>query len=100
MAKILGYRIRENEVFEIERQEVKINKVELHVAQRAIGPRTRGNFVAIYGIEIPQVSYVFNVDLRKFESLDAFLDTVVGKDCVIEKTQVGRNERIAYIELK
>ena len=103
MAKILGYRIRENQAFPDPKNEnniITVDCVELYVSQRAIGDRAKGEFCAVYKIDRLQTGYVFNVDIRKFDSLDSFLDSVVGKDCFIEKTLVGKSERVCSIVLK
>lgn len=102
MAKIIGYRIRENQSFPDPKDEnkiIKVDNVELHVVQRSVGDRAKGQFVAVYKIDRLQVGYVFNVEIKP-GGLDAFLDSVLNKECFIEKTQVGKSEKVAYIELK
>lgn len=97
MAKIVGYRVRQNEKFEIDGVETVLNQVELHVTQRSVGPRTAGVFAAVYKIQLNEFGYIFNIDMSKIQTYEEYLDTILNKECFIEKTLVGSKEKVCSI---
>lgn len=100
MAKIVGYRIRDNYTVKINNEVSTFNDVTLHVEQRAVtvsGCPGAGKFVATYAVPLDQVSNVFQTNVKRGE-LVSFLDSILNKDCFLEKTLVGQNERLAGIE--
>lgn len=99
MAKIVGFRVRD-EKFEIEEKVIDVHHVEMHVLSRAVGDGTGGELVAIYKVDLNDVPYVFNTEngeIEKAGGLEAFLKTKLNRQCVVEKTLVGRKEQIAGI---
>ena len=99
MAKIVGYQIRENYTFEVDGKKSTLDDVTIHVEQRAVntpGTVGAGRFVATYRVELKEFPSVVNQELKKTE-IRGFLEECLGKECFLEKTLVGKSERLAGI---
>lgn len=100
MAKIVGYSIRENYTFEKDGKVTTLDDLTIHVEQKSVNTRgtiTGGKFVAAYSMPIDEVSNIFQTNVKRSE-LKSFCEGILNKDCFIEKTLVGKNERLAGIE--
>ncbi len=100
MAKIVGYQIRDNYSFPGQDGKITtLDDVTIHVEQRAVntpGAVSAGMFVATYKVEIKDFPHIVNEDLKRSE-IRGFLEACLGKDCFLEKTLVGKSERLASI---
>ena len=99
MAKIVGYQIRDNYKYEIDGKPGVADDVTIHVEQRAInspGTVGAGKFVATYRVAMNDFPYIVNQELKRSE-FRGFLEECLGKECFLEKTLVGKSERLAGI---
>ena len=91
MAKIIGVKIRQDEVYEREgKDKIVINKLELRCSTKDNMPNCVGENVAKYSIEIDDIKNIF--DLKDVPDMFTFASLIINRECFFEtRAKAGYN---------
>lgn len=95
MAKIIGVKIRQDEVFEREgKDKIVINKLELRCTTKDTAPNCIGLNVAKYNIEIKDIGSIF--DIKDVPGMEEFANSIIDRECFFEtRARSGYNGSVS-----
>ena len=83
MAKIIGVKIRQDEIYEREgKDKLVINKLELRCSTKDRMPNCIGENVAKYSIEIDDIKSIF--DIKEVPEMVTFANSIINRECFFE----------------